>query len=102
MEIGKYKDRITICQLTSNDDGMGGGETVASDLITVWANVARIPSSQAIQYGELYNGIGYNIECRELKTHEVTERDGIRYDSKLLSIHSVVPEENKLKIIAFE
>lgn len=102
MEIGKYKDRITLCQLTSNDDGMGGGETVSSDLITVWANVQRIPSSQAIQYGELYNGIGYNIECRELKTHEITEKNGVTYNGKLLNIHSVVKEDNRLKIIAFE
>jgi len=110
MNPGRYDKRITFVSKIRNDDGIGGGDMVTSDLIKVWANVVQLDTyqslqlSQSLRLSQVYSGTGYNIECRNLKTVNLTTKNGILFEGKLLSIHSIDPvtDKNKIKIIAFE
>lgn len=102
MNPGLYKDRITFVSLIENTDDIGGAEVTTSDLIKVWANVRMLTSSQQLQYGQVTTAKGYEIECRNLDQYTITEDNGITYGSKLLAIHSVVKEDYRYFIIAFE
>lgn len=104
MNPGRYDKRITFVSKISNDDGIGGGDMVTSTLIKVWANVVQLDTYQSLQLSQVYSGTGYNIECRNLKTVNLTTKNGILFEGKLLSIHSIDPvtDKNKIKIIAFE
>ena len=104
MNPGKYTHRITFVTKISNDDGMGGGEPVTSDIIKVWANVEPLDQNQNLQFSQVYNGQGYNIECRGLKNIKLSTKNGIIFNGKLLSLHScdTITDSKKIKIIAFE
>jgi SPP1 family predicted phage head-tail adaptor len=103
MTPGKYTERITFVDIVENDDGIGGGSVFTSELITVWASVVAFNSNQALLYSQLTSLQGYNIECRYLKTFDITTKNGIKYEDKMLTIHSCVEDSSlKLKIIAFE
>lgn len=103
MKPGFLSDRITFFDLVEQEDGQGGAEVSGSDLITVWASVKPFNSNQALAYGQLTTQQGYNIETRYLKMYEITQRTGIKYKGKILTIHAVVDDDDKrLKITAFE
>ena len=98
-----YNKRVTFCDMIENDDRQGGASITPASLKTVWASVVPFNSNQTLAYNQLSNSQGYNIECRWLKTFNVSTKHGIMVENKLLSIHSLVNEEDKrLKIIAFE
>jgi SPP1 family predicted phage head-tail adaptor len=103
MLAGKFKQRITIVSQVTNDDGIGGALITYSDLITVWANVTPFSQSQSLQYAEINDARGYNIELRYLRQYDITTNHAIEYDGVMLMIHSVIDEDDKrLKIVAFE
>jgi hypothetical protein len=87
-----------------NDDRQGGADISTADLITVWASVLPFDSHLALQYAQLTTQQGYNIECRCLKTLNLTTKNGIKYGDKILTIHSCDPltDPMKIKLIAFE
>jgi SPP1 family predicted phage head-tail adaptor len=103
MNPGQYNERITFCDIVENDDGQGGASVFTSDLIKVWASVIPFSSNQALSYNQLTTAQGYNIECRSLKTFTITTKQGIKYEDKMLIIHSCIPDGlNRIKIVAFE
>ena len=104
MKPGEYRDRITIVEKIENDDGQGGAEVTPADLITVWASVKPLNANQALLYGQVTAAQGYNIECRRLKTFDITTKHGVIFKDKLLTIHAcdTLTDEMRMKIIAFE
>ena len=98
----KYKDRITFFDNVEVTDGQGGGTLTASNVIKVWANVKPLKTFHQLQFSQITTAQGYEIECLELKANTVTSNSGILYKTKTLTIHSLVEDNNRLKIIAFE
>jgi head-tail adaptor len=102
MNPGIYKDRITFVDKVENLDGMGGAAISYSHLIRIWAKVTPMTSGQMLDYDQVNTAQGYEIESREITTIQLTTKNGIIYKNKMLSIHSLIVIDHKLKIIAFE
>ena len=104
MNPGKYSKRITFVDKIENEDYIGGATVSYSALINMWASVLPFDSNQALEYGQVTTAQGYNIECRNLKTFNITTKHGILFGDKILAIHScdTLTDPLKMKIIAFE
>ncbi|WP_390844376.1 phage head closure protein [Anatilimnocola floriformis] len=98
MRIGTYRHRITIQTQTTARDAAGAlvPGTWATHA-TRWANVHAIAGGEAPQAAQLKNTRSYSIAMRYLST--VTEQMRISWDSKVLQIISIVPDETKTEMV---
>lgn len=98
MGFGKYRQLLTIKEVTVTDDG-AGGQTEGADLasVEVWGNLTPMVGKLALEYGQLIPGYPYTFE---LRYHgEFTEQGFTKarlstdkyivHDSQNFSIHQV-------------
>ena len=87
----KLKDQVGIYTVSTTSDGMGGtlGNTLTLERNTK-ASVKQMNGTKGLQYQQILSSYPYEILLLKRSDLPLTEEKIIRYDSKDLTIHSVV------------
>jgi len=86
MNIGEFRDRVTLQYVSSTD------ETVV-DLLTVWAKVKPMSGARLLTYEQLHIGQWYDIWIQEILSVTYVAGDPIKYGVYVLTVHSVTTDE---------
>lgn len=94
MQAGKYKQRITIEQLTITQDDYGDTLETWSTFKAVWSNIKPLRGTEYWQSKQVNSEVTGVIEIRYLSTVDPTMR--VKYGTRIFEIDSLFhPEENK-------
>jgi len=94
MDVGSLKHRISIYTTVSTQDS-GGLTQTRSLLFETWAKIVPLNQARSLDYGLIENFKNYEITIRYRST--VTPKQTIDWDSKTLTITSVLNTDANLK-----
>lgn len=97
----RLKERVMIEQPVASSDGHGGQEISWVALATVWAEVNTVVGARERASGQQPEAVaGYRVRLRHRTDVDATMR--LRWRTRVLSIHSVHEQEDRLELLAYE
>jgi SPP1 family predicted phage head-tail adaptor len=91
--VGSLTDKVTILSPSNIPNEQGGFETIFTDYFTCWAKVETMQGLISLEYFKEFNKQPYKITIRYDKMKEVKGGYKLRWKSKEMKIHSVVPSK---------
>lgn len=107
VDIGQMRQKITVSSVNpTTDSGGGATEGTPTTVVTCWAKVMPLTGRRALEFAQITNGKPYEITVNyTFGDYTINELNIITYDSRTLTVHSVVLIDESLeqyKIIAYE
>ena len=107
VDIGQMNQTLIIKSVNPTTDSGGGmTEGTPTTVATIWANIIPLTGSRALEFAQITNGKPYDITINyPIGDFTIDETNILTFDSRTLTIHSVVQIDESLKqykIIAYE
>jgi len=101
--IGQMKDTISIELQSSVSDGQGGSTSTWSTIASEWAKATQLSYSRALLDAGVNFTVAYQFDIRRRgDTYVLAGTHRILFESSYYTIHSVVENDDWLKIIAYK
>jgi len=100
---GELREKVIIKAVTLTSDGQGGSTEALSAGTTVWAKVAPLTGSRALEYQQLAGGQGYIVTTNFRDDITIDNTSVLSWNSITMAVHSAKTTEDKrqIEILAF-
>ncbi len=89
--IGKLRDRISIVEVTSKPDTIGGQIPIRTIVAEIWCKVTQMTGTRADEFRAEYNKQPITMLIRT-NSYPITSNNMIIYNGKDCVIHSIVTD----------
>ncbi|MFD2206634.1 phage head closure protein [Kiloniella antarctica] len=98
MKTGRLRERITLQELSTVDDGGGGSVETWNDVVKIWANIKPLSGSEQITADKEASTTLYRIRIR---SRELKSSWRVVWGSKILNVREILEGDSSQKYLLF-